>query len=140
MKPLDRLRRGVRLLSWALAIGTVAAVANAAAVVALIAAWPESPFLRAVAASLVQAAIVFALTWLAEFVVELDAVTGAVAGLWTAALPAVLVWAIDGMLGLEPQAGVRIAGALLAMAAGALASRVRVQRRTGSGPPSSPMG
>ena len=140
MKPLDRLRRGVRLGSWALAIGTVAAVAHAAVVVALIAAWPESSFLRAAVLSLVQAAIVFALTWLAQLAVELDAVTGALAGLWTTALPAVLVWAIDGVLGLEPQAGVRVAGALLAMAAGALATRVRVQRRTGSGPPSAPMG
>ena len=144
MNALDALRSAVRAGSWSLAIGTVAAICHAFLVLSLGAAWPASGSLRAALAAVLQAVVVFALTWLAGLVIELDRPTGALTGLWTAALPALVVLAIEGPLGLEPQAGWRVIGAALAMAAALLAVIAHRRRQpgdlTGSGPPSAPTG
>ena len=142
MSALDALRHAVRTGSWALAIGTVAALVHAFVVLALVSAWPASGSLRAALGAVLQAAVVFGLTWLAGLVIELDKPAGALSGLWAVALPALVVLAIEGPLGLEPQVGFLV-GAVLAAAAGALAVVAHRRRqvassRTGSGPPSEP--
>jgi hypothetical protein len=141
VSPLDGLRSAVRVLSWALAIGTVAAAIDAAILVAVVTAWPHSALLRAAMLLVSESVVVFALVWLAGLAIDLQPIAGALAGVWTALLPSLVVWAIEGPLGLEPHWQARVASLFLAAGAGAGAMLLhrRQARRTGSGPPSAPI-
>lgn len=133
MTPFHLLRRAVRTGSWALAIGTVAAIVYSLLIVALVSVWPESDALRAALVALLEAAVIFAITWLAGLVVELSDRAGLLTGLWSQLLPALVVLIVEGPLGLEPQLIFRVAGLGLGALAGLLAARISRRRRPGAG-------
>ena len=149
MNPLHLLRRAVRTGSWALGIGTVAAIVFSALIIALASVWPDLDPLRAALVAVLQASCILALTWLAGLVIELSDAAGLLTGLWAQALPALVVLLVEGPLGLEPQLGFRLLGLALGAAAGLVAVRFSRRRhpaapgdqppeRTASGPPSEP--
>ena len=153
MNPLHLLRRAVRTASWALAIGTVAAIVYSLLVISMAPVWPASDPLRAGLVAVLEAAVVFGLAWVFGLVIELSDRAGLCAGLWAQALPALVVLLVEGPLGLEPQLPLRIVGFGLSAAAGLLAARIGRRRgkpappagfdeaqadRSGSGPPSTP--
>jgi hypothetical protein len=130
---LDAVRRAVRGVCWALAIGTGATVAHSALIVWLVPAWPRGDLSRAALIALAQAAVVLACAALAALVVELEPWTGALAGAFTSLLPASIVLSAEGPGALRPLWGARVATALLAMAAGVLGLRL-LRRRAPRGP------
>jgi len=140
---LARGREGVRGLFVACALGLAAAVVHAFAAVALArplesaaGAAARGELARACAGlaalSVLQALAVFAVCRAARLLLELPRAVGAGAGLFAAALPAVVLALGEGSSSLLPWAllAVRLGGALLCAGAGAAALRKSRARPT----------
>jgi hypothetical protein len=121
------------MLAWALALGTLAALAHAFLLGALARSLPPSAPLRLGVTLLSQAAAAFAAVALAALIADLPTWVGAAAGLWTAGLPLLVLAGVEGMRGVLDQIAPRAVGLVLCALAGALGARL--QRRA---PPAGP--
>ncbi len=135
MSVLDPVRRALRMLAWAAALGLLATVLHslialqAAPALVRIASRASSEEGRAVLAQalsgLLLALLAFAVVWLASRLIELPFATGAAAGAFAALLPVLIVVAVENdaqALGPPSLLAVRGGTVLLAAVASGLAA------------------